>query len=256
MDLERIRQRLDDERRYLARDGETLSVGALLTRIVHGPQRMVAWSSLDEASADAAIAGELAQRDAQHAALEWKLYGHDRPADLLSRLQHHGLVAGAPEAVMVYDLSAGPPAGAMDEGVVTRIRQPEQIEQFRRVAEALREDSSDICRELADAVERGSTQHLGYVAYCGTEPVAIARLYTHPLSAFGGLYGGATRAGFRRRGYYRALIAARSADAIELGARYLLVDALPTSRPILERLGFQHLTDTIPCLTDAERRED
>jgi len=31
------------------------------------------------------------------------------------------------------------------------------------------------------------------------------------------------------------------------GAKYLLVDALPTSRPILERLGFQHLTDTWAC---------
>jgi hypothetical protein len=27
----------------------------------------------------------------------------------------------------------------------------------------------------------------------------------------------------------------------------LLVDALPTSRPILEKLGFVRLTDTWPC---------
>ena len=34
---------------------------------------------------------------------------------------------------------------------------------------------------------------------------------------------------------------------MELGARYLSVDALPTSRPILERLGFVRLTDSWPC---------
>ena len=31
------------------------------------------------------------------------------------------------------------------------------------------------------------------------------------------------------------------------GAKYFQLDALPTSRPILERLGFQWLTDTWPC---------
>jgi hypothetical protein len=103
--------------------------------------------------------------------------------------------------------------------------------------------------QLYEALRSGSTQHRAYVAYDapGGEPVSIGRLYTHPDSAFGGLYGGGTLAAFRGRGFYRATVAARARDARELGARYLLVDALPTSRPILESLGFQHLTDTWPC---------
>jgi len=247
MDLDHIRQRLDDERRYLARDGETAYVLPHLTRIINGPLRMVAWSSLDEANADNVIAGEIAHHRAANASFEWKFYSHDRPADLLTRLQRQGLVAGATEAVMVYDLSEGPPC-AIDDCIVTHITRPEQIEDFRGVAEeVLGKDYSFTSGQLADALARCSTQHLGYVAYAGAEPVAIGRLYTHPLSAFGGLYGGTTRETHRRRGFYRALVAARSADAMELGARYLLVDALPTSRPILERLGFQRLTDTIPC---------
>ena len=48
-------------------------------------------------------------------------------------------------------------------------------------------------------------------------------------------------------GLYRATVAARALDAINSGARYLIVDALPTSRPILERLGFVCLTYTWPC---------
>ena len=78
-------------------------------------------------------------------------------------------------------------------------------------------------------------------------PVSTGRLYTHARSWFGGLYGGGTRAGHRGRGFYRALVAARARDARERGATCLLVDALPTSRPILERLGFEHLTDTWAC---------
>jgi hypothetical protein len=248
MNLDQIRQRLDDERRYLARDGEIIHVLPHLTRIANGPQRMVAWSSLDETNADALIAGEVAHHRAANAPFEWKLYTHDLPPDLLSRLQRQGLVAGATEAVMIYDLSNGPPPCAIDDCVVTRIARPDQIEHYRRVAEeALGKDYSFTCAQLADGLARGSTQHLGYVACIGAEPVSIGRLYTHPLSAFGGLFGGTTRAAFRGRGFYRAVVAARAADAIELGARYLLVDALPTSRPIIQRLGFQHLTDTIPC---------
>ena len=49
------------------------------------------------------------------------------------------------------------------------------------------------------------------------------------------------------------MVAARARDAVRLGAEYLIVDALPTSRPILERLGFVHLTDTWPCTL---RRQD
>ncbi len=246
--LDRIRQRLDEERRYLARDGETVQALPYLTRVISGSRWMVSWSSLDEARADELISHEIEQYRAANVAFEWKLYGHDRPPDLLSRLQRQGLIAGAPEAVLVYDLAAGPPPGISDDCTVRRVTSLDQIEHYRRVAEeALGKEYGLTCGELADAITRGSTQHLGYMAYLGTEPVSVGRLYTHPLSVFGGLYGGTTRARFRRRGFYRALVAARAVDAIELGARYLLVDALPTSRPILERLGFRYLADTIPC---------
>jgi hypothetical protein len=248
MDLDAIRQRLDDERRYLARDGETLHVLPHLTRIFNGPQCTVSWSSLDESNADDVIAGEIAYHKSDKRAFEWKFYSHDTPVDLLSRLQRQGLVAGPAEAVMVYDLSEGPPSCAIEGCSVVCIEKVDQIADYRLVAEeSLRKDYSFTCGKLAEGIASGSTQHLGYVAYLGAEPVGIGRLYTHPLSVFGGLYGGTTRAEYRGRGFYRAVVAARAADAIKLGARYLLVDALPTSRPILERLGFQRLTDTVPC---------
>jgi GNAT superfamily N-acetyltransferase len=60
-------------------------------------------------------------------------------------------------------------------------------------------------------------------------------------TAFVGLYGGGTDPAWRGRGVYRALVAARSAEAKARGYRYLFVDARETSRPILERLGFEAL---------------
>ena len=250
MDLDQIRQRLDHERKYLAGDGYAVEVLPRLTRTAVGSFRTVAWSGLDEADADEIIAGELAHHRAMDAPFEWKFYSHDTPADLLSRLQAHGLIAGAIEAVMVFDLSKGLPPCAADACRIARIQRPEQIEEYRRVSDdVFGDDCSFICGELAAALTHGSNQHIGYIAYAGDEPAAIGRLYTHPLSFFGGLYGGATRSAYRHRGFYRALLAARAADAIALGSRYLMIDALPTSRPILERLGFERLTDTIPCST-------
>lgn len=247
VNINRIRQRLDDERRYLARDGEAVQVFPGLTRVIKGPLRWVSWSSLDESLADEVISSEIMYHRAAGMSFEWKVYGHDQPADLLERLQRHGLIAGAPEAVLVYDLSSGPPPTGSETCTVSRIKKPEQLEDYRLVAEeALGKDYSLTCRELSAALARGSAQHLGYIAYSGAEPVSIGRLYTHPLSVFGGLYGGATRAEYRGHGFYRAIVAARAVDAIELGARYLMVDALPTSRPTLERLGFQYVGDTIP----------
>ena len=50
--------------------------------------------------------------------------------------------------------------------------------------------------------------------------------------------------GFHGRGLYGATVARRAEPASECGYRFLYVDALPTSRPILEQLGFVKLTTT------------
>jgi hypothetical protein len=48
----------------------------------------------------------------------------------------------------------------------------------------------------------------------------------------------------RNRGLYTALVAAWLKEAIQRGRKYMFVDALPTSEPILRKRGFQRLTDT------------
>ena len=62
--------------------------------------------------------------------------------------------------------------------------------------------------------------------------------------------GGGTLPGWRGRGIYRALVAYRAQLAVARGYRYLQVDALPASRPILERLGFTCLAHTTPYVWD------
>ena len=63
---------------------------------------------------------------------------------------------------------------------------------------------------------------------------------------FAGLFGGLTLPDHRGRGLYRATVAKRAELARERGYRWLYSDALPTSRPILERVGFVAITTTTP----------
>jgi hypothetical protein len=102
-------------------------------------------------------------------------------------------------------------------------------------------------RQVLRHIVLGSTDNVAYLAFEAAVPVSFGRLLTSATSAFGGLYGGGTLTEHRGRGFYRALVAARGRDALRLGAQYLRVDALPTSEPILRRLGFEKLTETWPC---------
>jgi len=49
-----------------------------------------------------------------------------------------------------------------------------------------------------------------------------------------------------------ALVWARAQEAIARECKYLTIDALPSSRPIVERLGFELLSMTIPYEFDGK----
>jgi hypothetical protein len=66
---------------------------------------------------------------------------------------------------------------------------------------------------------------------------------------FAGLWGGATRSEWRRRGIYRALTAARARSALKTGKRLIYSDSSEDSRPILERAGLVALSTTTPYLS-------
>jgi GNAT superfamily N-acetyltransferase len=53
---------------------------------------------------------------------------------------------------------------------------------------------------------------------------------------------------WRSKGIFRALVGYRAGLAAARGYRYLQVDAMPMSRPILQRLGFQAVASTTPYM--------
>jgi hypothetical protein len=251
IDLESIRRQLDLERRTPAQEGQVLEALPHISRIrsADGSHHMISFSALSNDTADAIVAEQVAHSRALGTEVEWKVYEYDSPADLLERLERHGFEIGPCETVLVLDLHNRP--NWIDEPSahkVSRVKNAHQVDLYRRAAEEIFEKSYEFtAAELLSGIRKGSTQHRGYMVIDGNIAVSIGRLYTHPESVFGGLYGGGTLEQHRGRGRYRATVAARARDAARFGARYLIVDALPTSRPILERLGFVRLTDTWPC---------
>lgn len=85
--------------------------------------------------------------------------------------------------------------------------------------------------------------------------VSAAWVYYHPPSQFASLWGGSTLEGYRKRGFYTALLAIRAREARQRGFRFLTVDASPMSRPILEKHGFQFLGFSTPCIWHSNHSE-
>ncbi|WP_344635154.1 GNAT family N-acetyltransferase [Kitasatospora cystarginea] len=210
----------------------------------------VLWSGLDEETADAAIAAQLRHFGALGVEFEWKLYSHDRPADLGGRLRAAGFVPEPAETLLVAPVEAlsteaEPPGGVR----LVPVTDEAGIDLVKDVHERVfGTDGSRLRQRLLDRLAVDPESLIVVLAMAGEQPVCAARLEFNPGTEFAGLWGGGTLAEWRGRGIYRAMVAHRARLAAERGYRYLQVDASDQSRPILKRLGFVELGTTTPYL--------
>jgi hypothetical protein len=187
------------------------------------------WSAVLWPPADGNVEPLIARMREQKGWAEWKYYSHDGP-ELRESLLAAGLEPDEEETVVVAEAASIPPP-------------PDDVE--------LREDPEAFL-ELAIRVfgrDQGSVmpdEAVAVVAFVDGQPVSSGRVDLDPGVEFAGLFGGVTLPEYRGRGLYRATVARRAEIAREAGYRFLYVDALPTSRPILERNGFVKLTTTTP----------
>lgn len=185
-DLIDVLTRLDYERRHLAADGEVVELLTSVTRLRTRDNLhfAVKYSSLTDDDADAVIAREIDHHGRLGVGFEWKLYAHDKPADLLERLSRRGFSIGPVEAVLVFDLAAQRDwIESTDTDCVIRVDRLAQLADFKMVLdEVFSHHNAVILAQLTEAVRSNSTQHSGYIAYIGTEPASVGRLYTHPGS--------------------------------------------------------------------------
>jgi GNAT superfamily N-acetyltransferase len=159
--------------------------------------------------------------------VEWKYYSHDGP-ELRERLLAAGLEPDDEETVVVAEAASIPPP-------------PENVE-LRVVNEEFVDLAARVFGDRFDLPERA----VAVVAFVDGGPVSGGRIDLEEDTEFAGLFGGVTLPEYRGRGLYRATVAKRAELARDGGYRWLYSDALPTSRPILERLGFVAITTTTP----------
>jgi len=150
--------------------------------------------------------------------------------------------------VLVADLAELGPVPELPAGVEVRAATtPDEVAAIVALQERVFGGGQAVFGRLLErALERDPPWALGVVALADGQPVSAGRVEFNEGSDFAGLWGGGTDPAWRGCGLYRATVAFRADLARDRGYRYVQVDALPTSRPILERLGFVELTRTTP----------
>lgn len=208
----------------------------------------VVWSGLDQDTADAAIEEQVEYFASLGREFEWKLYDHDRPADLGARLAAAGFTPEPAETLMIAEAGELPTGLALPEGVrLEPVTDPAGVDLVMDVHDqAFGTSSSRLRQQVLGQLTKSPDTVSVVLAMAGDVPVCAARMELHPGTDFASLWGGGTVSAWRGRGIYRALVSHRARIATELGYRFLQVDASSQSRPILERLGFAALSTTTP----------
>ena len=182
-------------------------------------------------------------RERGRSACTWEVGSSATPADLVDRLRARGCVDDRDPYAVGMLLTSEPPGP--DEAIEARpVRSFEEFRLAQRVAEeafggGVGMDDEQLRARYDDALS--STRGKTFVGLVDGEVVASASS-TYVEGAVT-LNGGAVLPHARGRGVYRALVAARWADAVERGTPALVTQAGAMSKPILERLGFRAVAE-------------
>ncbi len=223
--------------------------------------RVVGWRSggfimyrdldgLDGPELDDLIARQVRFFAARNERFEWKLHGHDRPADLPERLRAAGFVPEEVETVVIAGSTVIATAPRLPAGV--DLREVTARTDFERIGAFEGAVWGDSDAGLAQSLEmEQATDPNGLTVVVAEHDgliVCAGWVRFEARTDFATFWGGATLPAWRGQGIYRATVAYRANLAARRGFRYIEVDASADSRPILERLGFLAVTTTTPFI--------
>ena len=219
---------------------------------------LIVYSRINELNAEDSIHEQVNFFEDIKQDFKWKVYDFDKPSDLKERLASHGFIINEPEAIEVLDLEDAPEIlWHPIRHNVQRITEPKKLLDVQTIEQQVwNEDSSWVLQYLGEALTNYPDQMSVYIAYVDEQPAGAGWIYFPEHSQFASLWGGATVRRFRKQGIFTALVATRAQEAKARQVRYLTVDAMPMSRPILEKHGFELLAYVYPCEWKSQNQKE
>jgi hypothetical protein len=261
---------MEDRGRYLAAYDEQLrteaEIPSALAVTVPGPLRLatfaggrgfVTYQDLAGFDADAisrTVEAALAhyRNDPAITGVEWKTRGHDRAPGLHESLLAHGFVPQEPESIMIGAAQRLAVDVSLPGGVTLRqVSVESDVHAMCAMSAQAFGDSLAEGEAMAEALLYRLWLDDGmelWIADAEGQIVSAGRLEPVPGTDFAGIWGGCTLKGWRGRGIYRALTAARARSALRRGKTLIHSDSTEYSRPILERYGLLKVSTTTPYL--------
>lgn len=197
-------------------------------------------------------------RESKHRNTIWWIGDSATPTDLPRQLRSLGFRTPADrvDELAALAIASEPEFGPTD----VEVRKVETLAEFAAAREVMwkvfetpperREaDRKHVDEDFRAEQELGSTAT--FVAHLHGRPVAVGRAAY--CDRGGLLFAGSTLPEARRRGAYRALVRARWDEAVRRGTPALVTQAVPSSEPILRRLGF-HEVSRLRRLEDPDER--
>jgi GNAT superfamily N-acetyltransferase len=217
----------------------------LVRHISPDGEGVIIYSKLNSTDIEEVIQEEIAYFESRGCDFSWVVFRHDTPANLKDRLLANGFLNEESDTIMILDIEELSPA--LLNPIchdVQRITEPDKIDDVLAIRQQVwQSDYSSMAQSLTKRLI-DAPESLGlYVAYIDGKPVSTAQISFYQKGHFAGLVQAATLPGYRGRGLYTALVAMRVQEARQRGIRFVDADASPMSRPILEKLGFQRLTE-------------
>jgi GNAT superfamily N-acetyltransferase len=201
----------------------------------------IAWSDLDETTADQVITEQIDHFATIDQDFVWRVYEDDLPTDLTTRLASAGFEHIGTSELMIARVADTATGVELPDGVtLVRANDSSGIRQLIEVhAEVFDVDQTQLGRTLLAQLSVAPLLNELVVAVASGTPVSSARVQFVPDCDFAGLWGGSTLPQWRGKGLFRAMVAYRARVAAERGYNFLYVIASSQSRPILEHLAFE-----------------
>ncbi|MCX4657697.1 GNAT family N-acetyltransferase [Streptomyces uncialis] len=200
---------------------------------------------------DSVVTAQCARSDELGLPLVW--YCDDAHHALTARLRAAGFTPQDREEIMVgrsTEMACAPGARpALPAG--TRLRPAATGADFEQVRELAVRVRGGSWNWLPAALERWSADEDDPCAVTVVEAprrkvVAAGLVRFHTGTGFASLWGASVHPAWEGQGLYRSLLGHRAALAARRGHSYLYTEALPSSRPVLARLGMVTVTTHTP----------